>query len=152
MKNAAVASLTKLWNSDPKFLSVPERAAYAKFQLGNDSESPFVWEHWDKDPEASDILSSYCYAPVTSSSVGFRQACVGVFKSPMVLETFAVHWTVTKNAVAYAAPDELEAEDKRPSAALAMAVVAVRHGTVGNCLELTPCRNGTDSAFHRDYY
>lgn len=136
MKNAAVASLTKIWNSDPKFLSVPERAAYAEFQLGNDSESPFVWEYWDKDPEVSDILSSCCY--VTSSSVDFRQACVGVFKSPMILETFAVHWTVTKNAVAYAAPEELGAEDERPSAALAMAVVAVRHGTVGNRLELTP--------------
>lgn len=51
MKSAALRALAGVWDSDHKYVSLPNRLKYIKQQLGDDAESPFVWEYWDPDPE-----------------------------------------------------------------------------------------------------
>ena len=57
MRIRAQDSLKAIWQTSPSFMSREERATYTSDLLGDESESPFVWESWDKDPGVRSFLA-----------------------------------------------------------------------------------------------
>ena len=57
MRIRAQDGLKAIWQAEPKFMAREERAAYTSDLLGDESESPFVWESWDKDPGVRSFLA-----------------------------------------------------------------------------------------------
>jgi hypothetical protein len=94
-------------------------AARVKYLLGNDL--PWLWENGFEPPKAGMVCDSY-YAPPPQQTITHHQTLKksGYYRSPLILETFAIHF-----GVKYGVDVDPVLIESYPAGALILAITAV---------------------------